>query len=315
MGRHPSTLLMTYFNRGEKLADNSNRYGWTCRSCGIEFPKGRDNHLLNHLLSPSNRCPDLTKQDLAKIAAMQAAKGRGERPAKSTTHASRPSFELGTQAMGDDATDSQAFTGLEALAEASRQVERPLTVLQDIYQVEPRSEPKFSEEDYPNPPSWNGGPLMPDNARSHSEDPIMFKAAAALAAEFEGNIAHWGGIRPKDQGVSRVFPSNASINQPSDFQPTLQSPKDLLLQQLNQAAAFPTPIASSTPRVVNFSGTSEEPPAKVQATRSKFTEARRGQVNKVRERGACLRCKMLRKTVSLTRNRPFAISNFFPVLS
>lgn len=39
MGRKPNTLVLEFFDRGDKLDDNSNRYQQTCKRCG-EFVRG-----------------------------------------------------------------------------------------------------------------------------------------------------------------------------------------------------------------------------------------------------------------------------------
>ncbi|KAK3698447.1 hypothetical protein LTR37_016917 [Vermiconidia calcicola] len=60
MGRRPNPLVVEFFERGEKLGDNSNRYQHTCKRCGELFPKGRIESLTSHLL---RRCPNVTQED------------------------------------------------------------------------------------------------------------------------------------------------------------------------------------------------------------------------------------------------------------
>ncbi|KAF4965774.1 hypothetical protein FSARC_6445 [Fusarium sarcochroum] len=49
MGRKPNPLILEYFVRGPKLNDNSNRYPHTCKQCGENFPKGRIDSLTTHI--------------------------------------------------------------------------------------------------------------------------------------------------------------------------------------------------------------------------------------------------------------------------
>jgi hypothetical protein len=108
MGRKPNALILTYFERGPKLEDSSNRYQHTCKSCGERFPKGRIDSLQNHLLK---KCPALSAAQKQNALAQffnleQAASRNGAQMAA-------PPVEI---------PGSQSWTALETLAEVSRQV-------------------------------------------------------------------------------------------------------------------------------------------------------------------------------------------------
>lgn len=121
MGRKPNRLVAEFFTRGTKLDNGSNRYVQTCKACGEVFLKGRIETLLNHL---QRRCQSISHADKCRILAqLQELSG----PENGI---------INQQASDDDQTPHQTslklpvghgqkFTGLEALAEASRQIERP----------------------------------------------------------------------------------------------------------------------------------------------------------------------------------------------
>lgn len=125
MGRKPNQLVLEYFDRGAKLEDNSNRYEHRCKACGEHFPKGRIETLTAHI---EKRCPSIRREKPV--------------PASSTAHQSpHPALNGNGQATdvlehpdGQSSTEHQlvlpassrrSLTGLEALAEASRQLEHP----------------------------------------------------------------------------------------------------------------------------------------------------------------------------------------------
>ncbi|KAL8738098.1 MAG: hypothetical protein Q9181_001084 [Wetmoreana brouardii] len=132
MGRKPNQLILEYFDRGARLNDNSNRYEQRCKACGEQFPKGRVETLTAHI---EFKCPTIRKNDRARflsqarpfpqpitdtdgslLAASDHPSGHG-----STKH----QIVLPVSSRGN-------LTGLEALAEASRQLtcpEQPSTSL------------------------------------------------------------------------------------------------------------------------------------------------------------------------------------------
>ncbi|CAG8982243.1 hypothetical protein HYALB_00004477 [Hymenoscyphus albidus] len=65
--RLSSTLISEHFERGSKLNDQSNRYQYTCRNCGVFFAKGRCDALMAHLI---RKCPNLPQhvRDTAILA-------------------------------------------------------------------------------------------------------------------------------------------------------------------------------------------------------------------------------------------------------
>ncbi|KAF2761944.1 hypothetical protein EJ05DRAFT_496831 [Pseudovirgaria hyperparasitica] len=108
MGRKPNQLITEYFERGPKLEDASNRYQHTCKSCGEKFPKGRIDSLINHL---TKKCPALPVSDRQR--ALLQFHDLPELP-----ETRRPSIAIQN---GLPFTPKQSMSGLEALAEVSRQ--------------------------------------------------------------------------------------------------------------------------------------------------------------------------------------------------
>ncbi|CAI4210638.1 unnamed protein product [Parascedosporium putredinis] len=116
MGRKPNQVIASYFHRGPKLADNSNRYPHTCKLCGEDFPKGRIDSLTNHITKPG-KCPAISESariqaclalhSIPNPAALQRKQG-----ARAGDNGSNPS----------DPTMTANWSALEALAEASRRV-------------------------------------------------------------------------------------------------------------------------------------------------------------------------------------------------
>ncbi len=64
MGRKPNQLILEFFERGQKLEDNSNRYQHTCKACREKFPKGRIDSLTNHLVK---KCPAIALRDRQRV--------------------------------------------------------------------------------------------------------------------------------------------------------------------------------------------------------------------------------------------------------
>lgn len=66
MGRPPNPLIVEYFRRGPKLKDKSNRYEHTCRKCGILDKTGRPEKLVDHLVKCSHLDYDQRQEILAR---------------------------------------------------------------------------------------------------------------------------------------------------------------------------------------------------------------------------------------------------------
>ncbi|ROW15125.1 hypothetical protein VPNG_02931 [Cytospora leucostoma] len=118
MGRRPNQVIQQYFQRGPKLADNSNRYPQTCKLCGENFPKGRIDSLTTHL---TKRCPAISEQDrinaclmLNGISAARTPRTLQARQQQQMQQPQSPHVDLNLM------QPHQNWTPLETLAEVSR---------------------------------------------------------------------------------------------------------------------------------------------------------------------------------------------------
>ncbi|KEZ41156.1 Uncharacterized protein SAPIO_CDS7234 [Scedosporium apiospermum] len=116
MGRKPNQVIASYFHRGPKLADNSNRYPHTCKLCGEDFPKGRIDSLTSHITKPG-KCPAISES--ARIQACLALHSIPNPAALQRKHGARAGENGASPA---DASMTANWSALEALAEASRRV-------------------------------------------------------------------------------------------------------------------------------------------------------------------------------------------------
>ena len=116
MGRKPNQLILEFFDRGPKLEDASNRYQHTCKACGEHFPKGRIDSLTTHL---TKKCQAIPMEDrrraLLQLHEMPVHMAASEQDG--------PVLEDTTSTVKLPTGSSRKLYGLEALAEASRQVE------------------------------------------------------------------------------------------------------------------------------------------------------------------------------------------------
>ncbi|KAL1900355.1 hypothetical protein Cpir12675_001039 [Ceratocystis pirilliformis] len=121
MGRKPNPLILEYFQRGPKLADNSNRYPHTCRLCGEDFPKGRIDSLTGHI-TKSGKCPAISETE--RINACLTLHGiPSVPPVAERLSAGITAHNAVDVASATDTILAQQWSALEALAEASRQVD------------------------------------------------------------------------------------------------------------------------------------------------------------------------------------------------
>ena len=131
MGRKPNQLILEFFDRGAKLPDGSNRYEHTCKACGERFPKGRIESLMSHL---KTKCQAISSKDRHRAFSQP-----NERPDSESLDADGP-FEFAAASKGEKSSTKlpisgrRKLTGLEALAEASRQMDNVVDpILQDVW--------------------------------------------------------------------------------------------------------------------------------------------------------------------------------------
>lgn len=285
MGRKPDVIISTYFDRGIKLPDSSNRYSFTCKGCGATFPKGRTTHLLDHLIGNISRCPTLTAGDVASILAVQASKSTDKAQHVLNKRSAPYGFldqdlpssgwrEPKRQSLHMHGTTT-SLSGLEALAEASRRAERPFDT--------PGYDSFVYDEIPAIDPNLNSTIVFPDILHAMSSDPSTIVAANVF--EESAPSSHGQSTSDNNSIVARTA--------------SRTSPLENLAEQLVEAANFPVLIAANP-----SSGFAQDShglnTGKVSKSRSKFSEARREEVRGVRSKRACIRCRMLRKPVSIS---------------
>ena len=280
MGRKPDVLIATYFDRGTKLQDASNRYSFTCRACNTLFPKGRTSHLIDHLVGNATRCPALTPGDIDDIMAIRASKSAEKMQRASAKRSAAYSFleqdSLSTVQRKRQVTHgngaNRSLSGLEALAEASRRVEWP---------------------------AKRQGNRPVDLERDIRIDPDLRPLAGVFEPE-QTSASDLSSIAASASTLEESLPTSRDLSMPKeDTIPTgsQELSSETLSEQLNRAVNFPVLIAANpTPDLVQ--AMTDATTGKTSKSRSKFTQTRREEVRDVRSKRACIRCRMLRKPVS-----------------
>lgn len=125
MGRKPNQRVLEYFDRGARLADNSNRYEHTCKACGELFPKGRIETLIAHI---ERKCPSTRRPNGLHVSPSASHSHHSDTGSKGT---SGNAFEHlngtipGVKELVLPLNSRTSLSGLEALVKASTQLERP----------------------------------------------------------------------------------------------------------------------------------------------------------------------------------------------
>lgn len=140
MGRRPNPLVTEFFTRGPKLPDSSNRYEHTCKLCGENFPKGRADTLLSHLMKNCQAIPVVDKERVIQQIRIDPSKGGKKGQANSRAERGKvPNFPYPVPRNGafNSIGGINSLNGLNVLAEASRRVgatddKQPGDPMQDI---------------------------------------------------------------------------------------------------------------------------------------------------------------------------------------
>ncbi|KAJ5714016.1 uncharacterized protein N7483_011197 [Penicillium malachiteum] len=334
MGRKPNQLILEFFNRGPKLEDSSNRYQHTCKACGERFPKGRIDSLTNHLVKKCqaiplrdrqrvllrlHELPDLTEGDGNKDAT--GGKGKGD----SFPNPNRPNFdglnvlaEASRQVGASDTTKRGAQYAQSVTAGGKTVVVDP--ALEDSFQGQQQGDMKQEDSanaqgssQTPNPsipalPSHTSGdhasmsPLG-DNSMT-PESTSNARQSLSMIAASANEMVPQGGLLDGDHlgadGLKMSQWNHQLSTQEQLLFDSLQEHDPTLTAATQRAASYPRPIAmnpnTQAKGFVNEFGNSTKP-AKPKV-RGRFTAERRREVQEVRKRGACIRCRMLKKPCS-----------------
>ncbi|KAL8830258.1 MAG: hypothetical protein Q9170_005810, partial [Blastenia crenularia] len=296
MGRKPNQIVLEYFDRGIKLEDNSNRYEHRCKACGKHFPKGRIESLINHV---EKKCLNIRREQHVPGLASNRVSSHGT-SVVNEDDATNAFNHFNGHTISDHQLilPGRSLTGLEALAEASRQLEHPgkpdANSPSQNQLIDPDLErassffrhsgftPGLGENahypttdtdgshDVPGVPS--SGPYLlsghPYAGSQASDDPAILSLAALTHLERTNptKIATRPGTAPSDEADSSPLLQPLSTNSTPDDAPSFSN------------------------------RSSEKPLGRAQKVRGRFTDLRRQEVQNIRKKGACIRCRMLRKT-------------------
>ncbi|MCJ1284716.1 hypothetical protein MMC26_004052 [Xylographa opegraphella] len=338
MGRKPNPLVLEFFSRGPKLEDASNRYQYTCKACNAHFPKGRIESLAGHL---AKQCGALSRdeRDRALLQLRQVPEpthrgGFGEL-------VSGAGRGLGVGSGGAESAKSlstagKRLNGLEALAEASRRVEYPVSSsLQDENVIDPSlkedegyerlfgaerrvqnelatsiafdsdqflvsglADPSLSST-FPVADHAVGVPTAAGGAESdlaNIADSASRLQASLMEAEPSVSLENKDAHSPFDV-YSEIQALRSPSTWPSKRTIVSRSPSSDTVARLERASTH-LYGPSYEPNSQSMTGSSGEQHHRVQKIRGKFSDVRRKEVQEVRKRGACIRCRMLRKTCS-----------------
>ncbi|KAJ5432741.1 uncharacterized protein N7458_011897 [Penicillium daleae] len=329
MGRKPNQLILEFFIRGPKLEDSSNRYQHTCKACGEKFPKGRIDSLTNHLVKKCQAIPLRDRQRV--LLRLHELPDLTEGDANKDPNA--PAGKKGDGSFGNRPN----FDGLNVLAEASRQVvasdhtKRGPAYAQSVTSggktvvVDPALEAEFTvqsdvkdeDENAQGTAQSSGTPTIPalpshtsDHPSSmspplgdHSMTPDSTSNArqsqlSMIAASANEMVPQ--GLTMDDDGLKMNQWNQQLTTHEQLLFDSLQEHDPSLTAATQRAASFPRPIAmnpnTQAKGFVNEFGNSTKP-AKPKV-RGRFSDERRREVQEVRKRGACIRCRMLKKPCS-----------------
>ncbi|KAL2108965.1 hypothetical protein VUR80DRAFT_3161 [Thermomyces stellatus] len=331
MGRKPNQVIASYFHRGPKLADNSNRYPHTCKLCGEDFPKGRIDSLTNHITKPG-KCPAISEH--ARIQACLALHSIPNPAAVQRKQAARAGENGGPPAPG---TMPANWSALEALAEASRRVnmsEKGDGRERDSNPATPATQYMVADQfTLENPPggygsptqafrAGGGGPLGEGETSSeaHAKDGPG-EPHTPRTAHTDGNIdssnlsvaaAATARLNPSfldpqliaEEVAASFAPTAESTHATADPAPAqnASSPPwgEITYLATSPAAAVhhdvtPTPAAPLRKGGVRMDTGDGTVNGRPRHSRARFDPTRRKEVQEVRKIGACIRCRILRK--------------------
>lgn len=162
--------------------------------------------------------------------------------------------------------------------------------------------PNTSHGDHPpsaSPPLGETS-LTPDPSANARQSQLSMIAASASEMVPQGlSMDQDPGVSLTD-GLPRMTPWNQQLSTHEQLLfESLQEHDPSLTAATQRAASFPRPIAmnpnSQAKGFVNEFGNSTKPTKP--KVRGRFSAARRREVQEVRKRGACIRCRMLKKPV------------------
>ncbi|KAL8761215.1 MAG: hypothetical protein Q9184_002647 [Pyrenodesmia sp. 2 TL-2023] len=323
MGRKPNQRVMEYFDRGARLIDNSNRYEHTCKACGELFPKGRVETLITHI---ERRCPSIRRANGVHTSPPASQSYHPDTGANGTSSNALEHF-IGTISEAKQLVlplnSRTSLSGLEALVEASTQLELPPKTSPICKSQDQSIDPSLEQASsgFPAPTNdaslrENGGLMgghyfhqsYPLTAVQGSQDPAALSMIAASATNLQATMPQITRDRQDRSTVDVVEEASPRQHMASEAPVTL----DQSIQTRNSFRAHGErqrlepalkPFDNSPSAMVRPEDGShhqiqgpERLHGRAQKVRGKLTDSRRQEVQNIRKKGACIRCRMLRKT-------------------
>ncbi|EKJ73893.1 hypothetical protein FPSE_05854 [Fusarium pseudograminearum CS3096] len=333
MGRKPNPLILEYFVRGPKLNDNSNRYPHTCKQCGENFPKGRIDSLTTHITKkcPAISESDRMRACL-ELHGITNARAPAERPPPETQPNGQPvdvpNLPQGWSALETlaeasrqvDLNENNRAQSVQASVDPSDpanpqhvsdrfELHEQFTLDNPPVSCETRSQQGSRGVIQQPLPGTELSPeerlqaLLPNS--DASPDVSNISVAVAATARLNPSL-----LDPQlvDENGSATPPPTMEIPATIETSPSAVTAPD---SGISQPWGEMTYLTTASP----VSLIHEHPPPPIQMTRggirmdtsdgqlngrprharSRFTAARRKEVQEVRKIGACIRCRILRK--------------------
>ncbi|KAH0011771.1 hypothetical protein KCU78_g9928, partial [Aureobasidium melanogenum] len=330
MGRKPNALILEFFERGAKLADHSNRYEHSCKRCGQVFPKGRPDSLTRHLFE---KCPNITDEDRSRALWQPADNYMASNNSTPHSDADLPLIprrepsgldalaEVSRQLQANGQHEEALVAQLRQHMDQENKDNGPLmhtasAATDMVHHMPTKPRKRRAESDValqrqlPHPPvdpqlqqhddysSFVNNSLDESSAhqspqpqsqqyqqRQQSQQPQHHQAHQPLQQTVQQS-AHYTGQHPAQHPA-----------QPSD-QPSHPSQQSSQPPPPEAQDGVPPSHGESPAFTVNQGGFGLLQRANKNKVRGRFTEERRKEVQTVRKKGACLRCRMLKKPCS-----------------
>ncbi|WEW61626.1 hypothetical protein PRK78_007117 [Emydomyces testavorans] len=309
MGRKPNTIVSEFFHRGNKLPDSSNRYEHTCKLCGENFPKGRPDSLLGHLTKGCQAISLTDKQRVIHLLRGLSSSGPVSKRSLGNGRSDRARGNNLSYAARATFNSTGGHNALNVLAEASRRVgatdntgQAKAAQGQKTIVVDPALESSSSavigfNKDFT---AWSTQPSQ--LLMSEEESCSSAHVSASSLPDSPSEIRHSSQLSLIAASANEMVSEDpvAHLNSDVSFRKRkfhAQSPDNM-----QSPAIYSRPIADTNLRNDVLPSVSTEL-HRVTVTkhryRSAFSEERRKEVQLVRKMGACLRCRMLKKTVRI----------------
>ncbi|CAK4034600.1 Hypothetical predicted protein [Lecanosticta acicola] len=325
MGRRPNALVQEYFERGQKLPDASNRYSHTCKRCKEFFPKGRVDGLMSHIL---RRCPNVSQEDRQVVFRAMS---------QTHLEASHPTG-YGIQSPGNaeqiEQIDSVQYevpasflqreqSALDTLAEVSRQhlnysayhnhfdaaQQQPIfdaeeDLVEQNLLAQLKAACKEDSNDIASPTNLDpvdgrarsilpDSPPVPEHEETGAVGPSPLVRTASAANEH---------LKRKERSPDRLEPQLEENTPVSELNQSSAASESHGVSWAPANGSFAAAFAGGLSIMLPFDEANPgfgmiQRPAKSKI-RNRFTDSRRKEVQEIRKRGACLRCRMLKKPCS-----------------